>query len=132
MTAKNFKSAEAIYWVSTTIIAIMFLITGIGNLVPFDHIAHDMTHLGYPWYFMKILGTWKVAASLTILLPLPPSVKNWVYAGMFFDLTGAALSRFFSHDPVITILIPLIILTPLAISYLTGIKIFKTKITLNS
>ncbi|MBS1529813.1 MAG: DoxX family protein [Bacteroidetes bacterium] len=132
MSTGNSRVTKVIYWVTTTIIAAMFFITGVGNLVPFDHIAHDMTHLGYPWYFMNILGTWKIAASLTLLFPFPQRVKNWAYAGAFFDLTGAALSRFFVHDPLISIIIPLMILIPVATSYLNGIKISRAKIALNS
>lgn len=85
----------------------IFFITGIGNLVPFKHIAQDMAHLGYPTYFLKVLGTWKILASLTILIPAIPRAKEWAYAGMLLDLTGAAFSRFAMEDSLPLILIPL-------------------------
>jgi uncharacterized membrane protein YphA (DoxX/SURF4 family) len=118
---------RAVYWVTTTVCAIIFFITGIANLVPFDHIAHDMAHLGYPPYFLKILGSWKIATSLAILLPFSPRVKAFAYAGMFFDLSGAALSRFFAHDAVTTVFIPLMILIPVTVSYILSIKIASAK-----
>ena len=95
------------YWVTTIIIAIAFFVTGVGNLVPFTHIAHDMTHLGYPSYFLTILGTWKILGAVTIVFVKSPLFKVCAYAGMIFDLTGAAFSRLASGDSGIMIIAPL-------------------------
>ena len=48
--------------------------------------------LGYPTYFFVILGVWKVLGAIAILVPRFPRLKEWAYAGIFFDLTGAAAS----------------------------------------
>ncbi len=48
--------------------------------------------LGYPMYFFAILGFWKVLGAIAILVPRFPRLKEWAYAGIFFDLTGAAAS----------------------------------------
>jgi uncharacterized membrane protein YphA (DoxX/SURF4 family) len=48
--------------------------------------------LGYPMYFFAILGVWKVLGAIAILVPRFPRLKEWAYAGIFFDLTGAAIS----------------------------------------
>jgi hypothetical protein len=48
--------------------------------------------LGYPTYFFAILGFWKVLGAIAILVPRFPRLKEWAYAGIFFDLTGAAAS----------------------------------------
>jgi len=48
--------------------------------------------LGYPMYFFAILGVWKVLGAIAILVPRFPRLKEWAYAGIFFDLTGAAVS----------------------------------------
>jgi uncharacterized membrane protein YphA (DoxX/SURF4 family) len=103
------KSRKIIFWITTTIIAIIFFITGVGNLMPFEHIAKDMSHLGYPPYFLKILGIWKILGALIIAFPVSPRVKEWAYAGMMLDLTGAVFSRFFSGDGVVMLIIPLAI-----------------------
>lgn len=108
-TSNALKAKNAIYWMTTGIAAAAFLISGIGNLIRLPHIALDMAHLGYPDYFMSILGTWKVLGAIVILSPRLPRVKEWAYAGMLFDLTGAALSRASTGDHFITIALPLII-----------------------
>jgi uncharacterized membrane protein YphA (DoxX/SURF4 family) len=68
-----------------------------------------MTHLGYPAYFMTILGFWKVLGGAAILLPGFPLLKEWAYAGMIFDLAGASASHVASGDVAFHILTPLVL-----------------------
>ena len=51
------------------------------------------THLGYPSYFLVLLGTWKVLGALAMLIPGRPLLKEWAYAGAFFTYTGAIVSH---------------------------------------
>jgi uncharacterized membrane protein YphA (DoxX/SURF4 family) len=97
------------YWVATTLVAIAFLLPGVGNLVHTPQIAHDMAHLGYPSYFLTVLGSWKILGAIAITIPRSPRLKEWAYAGMIFDLTGAAISRAVSGDGVGGIVPPLAI-----------------------
>jgi len=115
---KNTKVAKVIFWITSIVIAIAFFVTGVGNLVPFKHIARDMTHLGYPSYFLKILGSWKILAAVTILIPKIPRVKEWAYAGMILDLTGAAFSRFAMGDVLLLIIMPLGMAILVTINYI--------------
>jgi hypothetical protein len=107
--SKLIKTRMITYWVTTGLVATVFFITGIGNLIPITHIAQDMAHLGYPPYFHIILGTWKTLGAVTIAFPRTPRIKEWAYAGMMFDLTGAAFSRFASGDSRITAIVPIAI-----------------------
>jgi uncharacterized membrane protein YphA (DoxX/SURF4 family) len=68
-----------------------------------------MAHLGYPAYFMLILGVWKILGGVAILVPGLRLVKEWAYAGMMFDLTGASASHLASGDDLGHILTPLAI-----------------------
>ncbi len=69
-----------------------------------------MTHLGYPVYFTTILGVWKVLGGIVVLAPRLARLKEWAYAGMLFDLTGATASHAAVGDPVAKIVTPLVIL----------------------
>jgi uncharacterized membrane protein YphA (DoxX/SURF4 family) len=111
------KSRKVIFWITTTIIAIAFFVTGLGNILPFAHIAQDMAHLGYPTYFLKILGTWKILAAIALFIPNAPRIKEWAYAGMILDLTGAAFSRFAMGDALPLIVLPLGIAILVTINY---------------
>ena len=103
------KRPSALYWTATTLVAVAFFVPGVGNLMHASHIELDMAHLGYPSYFLSILGCWKVLGAIAILLPGLPRLKEWAYAGMVFDLTGAAASRAAMGDGTPMILVPLLI-----------------------
>ena len=92
MTKRN----KIIYWISTVWLALGMLSTGIGQLFGMKTGAggSDMvTHLGYPIYFLTLLGIWKILGSVVVLLPKLPVIKEWAYAGFFFAMTGAAFSH---------------------------------------
>lgn len=108
-TKSRSRSAKIAYWVTTVAAAVAFAIPGVANLTQAPHIAQDMAHLGYPAYFMTILGSWKILAAAAVLAPGLPRLKEWAYAGMIFDLTGAAISRTVMRDGPVMTVIPLLI-----------------------
>ena len=113
-------SARQIAYVVTTLLAVLaFAGSGVANLVRAEHLASDMAHLGYPPYFMTVLGTWKVLGAITIALPGLARPKEWAYAGMIFDLTGAAASRAATGDGGAMVLVPLVIACAVAASWAT-------------
>jgi uncharacterized membrane protein YphA (DoxX/SURF4 family) len=117
-TVKNtFKTKEILFWITTIVIAIAYFVTGLGNLLPFAHIAQDMAHLGYPVYFLKILGVWKILAAIAIVIPGIRRIKEWAFAGMMLDLSGAILSRYFSGDAWPTIAVPVGISILVTVNY---------------
>jgi hypothetical protein len=105
------------YWGATALTAFAFLTGGIADLTRGPAMVSAMAHLGYPSYFMLILGAWKVLGALAIVAPRLPRLKEWAYAGMAFDLTGAALSHAAVGDPAAKVLVPLVILGIAAASW---------------
>jgi uncharacterized membrane protein YphA (DoxX/SURF4 family) len=103
------KGEKIGYWIATALVVVAFAGSGVGNLIRAPHIAHDMEHLGYPTYFMTVLGTWKVLGAIAVLVPRFPRLKEWAYAGMMFDLTGAMVSRAVSGDGTGGVLPPLVV-----------------------
>jgi uncharacterized membrane protein YphA (DoxX/SURF4 family) len=69
-----------------------------------------MAHLGYPGYFAMLLGVWELLGSVMIVVPGPRRLKEWAYAGMFFTLTGAAISHAVSGDPFGKIVLPIVLI----------------------
>jgi hypothetical protein len=96
-----------VYAISTALAVAAFVGSGVANFLRLDHVAHDMARLGYPPYFMSVLGTWKVLGAIVIATPRLSRAKEWAYAGMIFDLTGAAASRAAIGDAVGTVIAPL-------------------------
>jgi uncharacterized membrane protein YphA (DoxX/SURF4 family) len=97
------------YWVTTALTAFVFLSGGATDLARPGFLMEGMTKLGYPPYFVLILGAWKVLGGIVVLTPKLPRLKEWAYAGMVFDLTGAAASHAAVGDPAGKIATPLII-----------------------
>jgi uncharacterized membrane protein YphA (DoxX/SURF4 family) len=103
------RSRTLAYWLTTGAAALAFAIPGIGDLARAPHFAEDMARLGYPPFFLLILGTWKVLGAAAILAPGFARLKEWAYAGMIFDLTGAAATRAFVADGAVAVIVPLAI-----------------------
>ena len=57
-------------------------------LVAGPSVVGVVTHLGYPVYILTILGVWKTLGAIVIVVPGLPRLKEWAYAGIFFELTG--------------------------------------------
>jgi uncharacterized membrane protein YphA (DoxX/SURF4 family) len=105
------------YWAVTGVSALAFAAGGAMDLAHSPDVIAGMSHLGYPAYFATILGTWKLLGAIALLVPRFPRVKEWAYAGMFFDLTGAALSHAAVGDAAPKILTPLFLLAVVAASW---------------
>lgn len=112
MTTRNLG-----YWITTGLVALAFAFGGVADLARFPDVVAGMSHLGYPAYLAGLLGFWKVAGAAAILAPGTPRLKEWAYAGMFFDLTGAAYSHASSGDPAGRILTPIVLLALVAASW---------------
>jgi hypothetical protein len=104
------KMRRIAYWVTTALTAFVFLSGGVMDIVQPPELLKGMTDLGYTGYFTTILGVWKVLGGIAILVPGFPRLKEWAYAGMFFDLSGASASHASVGDPVAKIVTPLVIL----------------------
>ena len=93
-TPARSKGRNILYWVMTSLVAFFIGSGGIAQVMQYFASPHGVVPiLGYPMYFFLILGFWKFFGALTILVPRFPRLKEWAYAGIFFDLTGAAASN---------------------------------------
>jgi DoxX-like family len=86
------KSASVAYWICTALTAFFFVSGGLAYALAVPDVVAGVTQLGFPLYFVRMLGVWKVLGGLAILAPGFPRLKEWAYAGIFFDLTGAAVA----------------------------------------
>ena len=115
MTRMNARPAA--YWITTTLIALAMLSGGAAYLLRVAEPLRGMAELGYPAYFVTLLGIWKVLGGLALLAPRFPLLKEWAYAGIAFDLTGAAFSHAAVGDPGAKVIVPLVLLAITAASW---------------
>jgi len=120
MTKRN----KIIYWISTIWLALGMLSTGTlqlfranaeGTLAPPG--VYGITHLGYPVYFLTILGIWKILGVVALLIPKFPLLKEWTYAGFFFVMSGAIFSHIAVGDSISEIFPSLLLLILTVVSW---------------
>lgn len=86
------------YWTVTIILAFSIALSGIGQLMRYGGNVDLVADIGFPLYVTNILGTWKLLGVIAIIIPGFPRLKEWAYSGIFFLMTGAALSHAFAND----------------------------------
>ncbi len=87
------KRNKIIYWIATLWLALGMLSTGYVQVFQTGNEMQFVTNLGYPAYFIVMLGICKISGVIAILIPKFPLQKEWAYAGFFFMMTGAAISH---------------------------------------
>jgi hypothetical protein len=78
------------YWVCTALVVFFIGSGGLAYAMQAPDVVQGVVALGFPVHFIVVLGIWKVLGSIAILVPGFPLIKEWAYAGIMFDLTGAA------------------------------------------
>ncbi len=87
------KGAKITYWIATIWLSLGMTSTGIVQLIQLKEEVTRMEILGYPGYFLTIIGVWKLLGVMAVLIPKYPLLKEWAYAGFFFVATGAVFSH---------------------------------------
>jgi hypothetical protein len=87
------KTINITYWICTIIFAALMIFSAAGGLEP-SKAAVQLIHdgLGYPVYFIQFISVAKLLGAIVILIPGLNRIKEWAYAGLFFDLAGATYS----------------------------------------
>lgn len=111
------KKTKIIYWIATVWLALGMLSTGIVQLLKMPSEVDNITKLGYPVYFLTLLGIWKVLGVIAVLIPRHPLLKEWAYAGFFFAMTGATFSRIAAGDSINEIFPSLLLLILTLVSW---------------
>jgi hypothetical protein len=87
------KKTKILYWVFTGLFGGFMLFSAIPDILLTPEAKTMIMGLGYPEYFIPYLGVAKILGVFTILFPGFPRIKEWAYAGLFFDLISATYSQ---------------------------------------
>jgi hypothetical protein len=94
------KKTNITYWILTGLFAAFMFMSATRSLMkPDEAKAFMSTALGYPFYIIAFLSVAKILGVIAILVPGFPKLREWAYAGFFFDLTGALYSLISIHSP---------------------------------
>jgi hypothetical protein len=120
MTKRNLpagKASKIIYWISTLWLALGMVSTGGVQLFKMKEEVDMMTHLGYPLYFLTILGIWKILGVVAVLVPKFLLLKEWAYAGFVFAMSGAVFSHIARGDGAKEFFGPILLLILTVVSW---------------
>lgn len=113
MTKRN----KIIYWIATLWLALGMVSTGAVQLFHVKEEVEFILNLGYPAYFLTILGAWKILGTVAVLAPRFPLVKEWAYAGFFFSMSGAIFSHIGAGSSAAEFFGPALLLTLTVVSW---------------
>ena len=97
------------YWIITILLSVCIFFGGLAQTLQLKGVIEGFKPLGYPTYFISIIGVWKVLGVIAILIPKFPLLKEWAYAGIFFAMTGAVISHIASSDIHPQIIAPIVL-----------------------
>lgn len=104
------KKINTYYWIVTGIFAAFMTFSAIPDIIMEPEAVTMISGLGYPHYFIPFIGVAKVLGCIAILIPGFERLKEWAYAGLFFDLFGAVFSILSTEGfqpPVLFMILPL-------------------------
>ena len=115
------KRNKIIYWIATVWLSLGMLSTGIVQLLKLKGDGpgslNSMTALGYPAYFVTILGIAKILGVVVLLIPRFPLLKEWAYAGFFFMMSGAIFTHIAAGNSINEIFPSLLLLILILVSW---------------
>jgi uncharacterized membrane protein YphA (DoxX/SURF4 family) len=111
------RSGTTIYWVATVVLAAECVVGGMMGALQLRPFIETIEHLKYPAYFMTILGISYILAGVALLVPRFPRLKEWAYAGLVFNYTGAAASHLMIGDSWVALVAPVMFIFLVFVSW---------------
>lgn len=93
LSTRAVRTKLVAYWIATGLLTAELVVGGICDILRIPYVRDVVTHLGYPTYFLVLLGIWKLPGAAALLVPRSPLLKEWAYAGVFFVYSGAIASH---------------------------------------
>ena len=116
-SAIGWRGRMVAYWVATVFIAGTSAVAGAMDILRIQPLFGILLHLGFPAYFSTILGLWKILGALALIAPRLPRVKEWAYAGFFFDFSSATASHLVVGDGASALVGPVMSIVLLFVSW---------------
>ena len=103
------KRINTWYWIVTILFSAFMIFSSVPDIMMTPEAVAMITGLGYPKYFVPFIGVAKIMGVIAILIPSFNRIKEWAYAGLFFDLIGATYSASIVafSPPVLIMLLPI-------------------------
>lgn len=111
------KRNKIIYWIATLWLASGMTSTGIVQLLKAPEEIDLMTRVGFPVYFLTLIGIWKLLGVVAVLSPGFPLLKEWAYAGFFFNMSGAVFAHAVTGGSALDFFGPILLIVLTVVSW---------------
>ncbi len=111
------KKKTVLYWIVTGLLSFFMFSGGLAQALQLKEVLDGFKPLGYPTYFISLIGIWKILGVIAILIPKFKLLKEWAYAGLFFTMTGAVISHIASNDVKVQIIAPIVFTVFIGLSW---------------
>ena len=98
------------YWILTALVGLAFAGSGLMNLMSPPELLESMAHLGFPAWFPRWLGAWKLLGAAVLIAPGLARFKEWATAGFVVAMTSACVAHLAAGDGLDKALPPLVLL----------------------
>jgi hypothetical protein len=92
------KKIKIAYYILTVLLSILILLGAFFDVAAGPDARAALAHLGYPAYLLYIVGWAKILGIIGIWQNKVAFLREWAYAGLMIDVTGALASSIFSGD----------------------------------
>ncbi|WP_205511774.1 DoxX family protein [Longitalea arenae] len=117
----SLRTHKIIYWIATIWLASGMFASGAQQLLKMKMEGavsppgvEGITQLGFPVYFLTIIGVWKILGVIALLVPKFTLLKEWAYAGFFF-LTSGAIYTHLALGHAASVIFPSVLLLVLTV-----------------
>jgi hypothetical protein len=93
-----YRARIVTYWTFTVLLVFELAAGSLWNLLQIQWVRAQLNHLGYPLFYSYISGVWQIGGAAVIIAPRFPRLKEWAYAGAFFQFSGAVASHLLAGD----------------------------------
>ncbi len=118
-------SEKLLYWIPTILFSVLMAFSATMYFVMNEMVSETFVRLGFPSYIIYPLGIAKILGIIAIITKKSQILKEWAYAGFFFDLILAASAHFMIGDG--EYFSPLVAIAIMSISYYYDKKLFPQK-----
>lgn len=123
------KATKITYWITTSLVSLSLVMAGLMYFTN-PEVSAGFAHLGFPDYFRKELGIFKIIGAFTLILPMIPRyIKEWTYAGIGITFISASIAHAASGDPAGNVITPIVQLLIVATSYIMYARLQKVRTT---
>jgi hypothetical protein len=111
------RTASIVYWVATLYVVVTSLWAGVIDVLHAPPLFELLLELGYPAHVATVLGVWKVLGAIALAAPRFPLLKEWAYAGMFFDFSGGIVAHASAGHDLVSFVAPSASIIALVVSW---------------